>query len=232
MNKILIFFFLSLAFYGFVYYQHNRLNHEKPSSVLTLSGKIDSDFHYKVMVKYVATKDRFWCKSHAVVPFTYTKPSSKIFEYYPTIDNGKHNLRLPLTEYLPDKGCQYRPVSVLYSLAPLQYAPLFNNNLLIKPEHLANWVEKIHDIYHLDNTKIKMKSLNVTCYTTMQSALSINDPNKHWLCRSKSKKPITLTSHFDSNTNLEITLNIHTISNEEYKKSCFHWAAHNKEKCQ
>lgn len=209
------------------FYNHRQSLNNKPS-VITLSGKIEDNFRFKISVSYSAYKDSFLCKRHAVMPFTYTRSSSRTIEYYPTIEDGKYRIDLPLSEYPPDKGCQYRPVSVSYSIAP-EHQEIFysQNKLLDLPSYNAwnikyyNWiVARINDY-----SKSNSKEINLVCGPRPRSVELVNDPEKKWRCIFDpiyGERPTTKFNSFqydfNPNTSIELILNIRTTSEEEYWK--------------
>jgi hypothetical protein len=233
MKIIIIVLGVLLATFGFIYSEHTRSASADQASTLTLSGSIEQGFRYKVIVEYVATKDSFWCKYYPMSPFTYTRASSRRFEYYPVIENGQHRITLPLSEYSPDKGCRYRPFKVNYSLAPDSQTLLNKNGLFSDPQYLPGWSEEVSTFDNLDDYAAPQpKVLNRSCYPFMQSARLKDDPNKHWNCYpADAKERITLTSDFPLGKGLELILNMRAVSEKEYRQSCYYLSLRDK-KCQ
>ncbi len=94
-----------LATYG---PQGNPEKRELPSDWnISIAGAIGSGSIYEIHSSYSATANKRNCKSWN--PFSNSLiPDSKTFKYYPEIQNGHHNLTIPLVMLNPDAECKFK----------------------------------------------------------------------------------------------------------------------------
>ncbi len=94
-----------LAMYG---PQGNPEKREMPNDWnIHISGAIEPEVNYKIVASYSAESDKRTCKSWNLFSSSLIA-DSKTFTYSPKIQNGHHNLKIPLMELDPDAGCKYK----------------------------------------------------------------------------------------------------------------------------
>ena len=227
MKKWFVLMCILSAVTGFIYLEHNRQGSEDRSHSLTMSGDIANGLEYTVVVDYIATKDVFWCQSHAVVPFAYTHTSRKAFEYYPAIANNRHAIDLSLNELSWDKGCEYRPVRVSLLFLNQDRVSRHRNTLLIDPGY--NQVN-LSRIDNADAPRSINKDLSATCFDPIHA--QADDPDMDWWCSPGPELNLAQVYDFNSRETLVLKLDLHRMSHAEYRTSCFFWGMRNAEKCQ
>jgi len=159
-------------------YEYFKSAAEIPSASLNLSGEIEQGFHYKIEVIYSATKDSYWCREGA-----YNSAIVKGFFYYPVVENGKHNITIPLNEFSTTVGCVYRPSSLLMHFSSEDIEQTSHIKLLLSKQYH----DTLQKNYSPELRHGFLEARKVFCFPLMKPVQSYQDSNITWQCQKEIK---------------------------------------------
>lgn len=79
---------------------------------IDVHGSIDGSLTYKLQVQYVATNRSDACTNYNILAGLRVSQTME-FDYYPQINDGKHNLHVPLKELDPATECRWEPTVIM-----------------------------------------------------------------------------------------------------------------------
>ena len=89
---------------------------------IDMKGTIAESINYKITVQYVARSELKECKNYNFLAGIYVSQSTE-FDYYPEIEDGRHQLHIPLKELDPATECNWQPNVIFLCVASVGEEP-------------------------------------------------------------------------------------------------------------
>lgn len=100
-----------------------KVDYLSPSeNYIDIKGTIVESFNYKMRVQYVAKSELKECKNYNFLAGIYVSQSTA-FDYYPEIEDGRHQLHIPLKELDPSTECNWQPNVIFLCVASVGEEP-------------------------------------------------------------------------------------------------------------